>query len=214
MNLPSSALRSHVVCLASVVGIAAGVFGCDQDFLNVIDVSVSGAGSGTGLVTSTEEAVPINCRIVAGQAQGSCVLEIEEAGAGGVFSLEAEPEPGSVFTSWNGCNQVIGGRCQLSFDPGQDDVRFFVTATFDLDAEDPCNTAYGASPGYALCSQTESSCTFYTLLNDIDSCNSRCAAGGGSCLASIGDTDNTCVPGEPGSCNDVVGDRICECTKP
>ncbi|MEM7135781.1 MAG: hypothetical protein AAF500_04335 [Myxococcota bacterium] len=64
-----------------------------------------------------------------------------------------------------------------------------------------------------MCSQTESSCTFYTLLNDIDSCSIRCADGGGTCLAFIGDTDNTCVPGERGSCDDVVGDRICECTK-
>lgn len=199
-----------------LLAIATGftVAGCDDEFLNRISLEVLGAGSGSGRVTSLEDAVPIDCVIVAGMVRGSCSREVDEAGAGGAFSLMAEPEPGSVFSGWDGCNEFVGDRCQLSFEPGEDDVRFLVTARFEPDVNDPCNMTYGSNPGYVLCSQTPTSCTFYTLLNDVDSCNTRCESAGGTCLSSMPDTNDTCVPGGPGTCDEIVGDRLCECSKP
>jgi hypothetical protein len=77
-----------------------------------------------------------------------------------------------------------------------------------------CNITFGTSAGYTLCSESATSCTFYTLLNGVDSCTSRCASFETTCLRSIHDGEETCEIDGTGSCDDVANDRLCECEKP
>ena len=180
-----------------------------------VTVNVSNGGQGVGRVTAPDSAVNIDCLVGPNVPDpGTCSDEFLDAGAGGTFSLVAEANPGSTFAGWSGCSTVDGNECVLSFSSDPADVTFNVTASFDLDPSNECNMAFGTSAGYFLCAETATSCTFYALLNEVDSCTTRCAALQSTCLASIRDTDDTRTQGELGTCDDIVGDRLCECSKP
>lgn len=101
-----------------------------------VDVEVLGNGSGDGRVTAPDSAVDIDCVFVDGQPDsGSCDTEFFDAGAGGVFLLIAEPDPGSVFVSWSGCNTTNGNQCSLTFATGAGTVFLAPTVTFNLAAD-------------------------------------------------------------------------------
>jgi len=214
--------RSAKGCAASMVGalvLVVGLLSCEGGMGPTIgtevNISVVGNGDGVGRVSSTEPAVDIDCLVGPDVPNpGQCTDFLVDAGAGGMFSLVAEANPGSTFAGWSGCNQVEEEECFLSFDASASEVDFDVVATFAVDPNDECNMVFGSAAGYLLCSESETSCTFYTLLNDIDSCTTRCASFQATCLASIRDTDDTCTPSDLGSCDDVVTDRVCKCTKP
>jgi hypothetical protein len=104
-----------------------------------VDVAVtSGGGTGSGRVVADAGTVPagfdIDCEITAGAEDGACSDGFNDAGGGGSFALTAVPEAGSEFTGWTGCDAPGGNplSCGLSFDAGDVDVDFDVTARFDL----------------------------------------------------------------------------------
>lgn len=75
-----------------------------------------------------------------------------------------------------------------------------------------CDSIFGDAEGYILCDETDITCKFYVVLND-SSCTQLCSTFGTTCVNAIQDNDG-CEEIGPGLCDDVVGDRICVCSKP
>ena len=194
------------------------LLGCDDALSTVgtdVEVFVTGSGDGVGRVIAPEPVVEIDCLVGPSVPEpGACDASFFDAGAGGAFNLVATANPGSTFEGWSGCTSVSEGECVVEFDGFSREERFDVEANFALNPDDVCNMTFGTSDGYLLCSEDETSCTFYTRLNDIDSCGTRCASFGTECLASVRDQEDTCTPGEVGTCDDIIGDRLCTCSKP
>ena len=214
-------LRSGMLVVSFALGQVLGLGACDTAGLapTTVEVVVLGDGDGTGRVTSQlildrNEPEQIDCLLVANQPEGSCSIDFADAGLGGVVVLTATRNPGSTFVGWAGCTAVRANECRLAFEAAPREIDFTAIVTFELDPNNACNIAFGSNPGYVLCEETPISCTFYTLLNDVDSCTTSCESAGATCLRSLRDTDDTCIPGEPGACDEIVGDRLCECTKP
>jgi len=76
-----------------------------------------------------------------------------------------------------------------------------------------CDAQYGGAPGYRYCSETETSCTFYTQPGGA-SCDATCAAAGGTCLDSWAENADTCEPAYQTPCSDGHGDVLCTCDRP
>jgi len=93
-----------------------------------ITVVVHGAGTGGGTVVAPDPAVPTNCTLPG----PDCSDNFDDAGGGGVFSLDANPAPGSMFVGFTGCSSAPGLACTLAFSASSNDTIFNVTATFDL----------------------------------------------------------------------------------
>ena len=87
-------------------------------------------GNGGGRVTAPEP-VGIDCGKDPGSSSGigQCSKTIVDAGAGGVFSLDAVADMNSTLVGWSG--DCAGATCSLSF-PGRRDTTFEVTARFNL----------------------------------------------------------------------------------
>lgn len=205
--------RTATLVLATLVCASCG--GTSPTVGTDVEVFVTGDGDGLGRVVASDDVVGIDCLVGPSVPEpGSCDSSFFDAGAGGVFNLIATPNPGSVFRRWAGCDSVEQGECVLEFDGLSRSERFDVIATFASEPNDVCNATFGGSPGYLLCAEDATSCTFYTLLNNVDSCTTRCASFGTTCLRSVRDQDDTCTPGELRSCDDVIGDRLCTCEKP
>lgn len=74
-----------------------------------------------------------------------------------------------------------------------------------------CDGVFGDAEGYVLCEQAGNTCKFYVVLND-SSCADLCSTYMKTCVTAFQDNDG-CEETGPGSCDDVVGDRICVCAK-
>ncbi len=97
-----------------------------------ITVSAFNAGGGNGRVTASDPAVQIDCQFTAATSvPGPCTDVFPDAGAGGTFTLDAAPSPGSTFGGWTGCTSANGTACTLTFATGGD-TTFSATAHFDL----------------------------------------------------------------------------------
>lgn len=109
---------------------------------------VSGAGTGTGLVTAGPAPADLDCEITAGVSAGKCSDDFADAGGGGVFNVSAAAGAGSIFTGWENlvCTPTNAGPCDidcgpadddatcvLSFDDTAGDVDYELTARFELD---------------------------------------------------------------------------------
>jgi hypothetical protein len=108
-------------------------------------VRVSGAGTGGGIVASRDAAVKVGCRITqttAVDVDGTCVSNFADGGAGGSFTLTAYPDETSVFDGWDGCSEVAGPVCTLSFSQGVGSKTFSVTARF--------RSTLGVATGYGV----------------------------------------------------------------
>lgn len=120
-----------------------------------VTVTVSGTGDGTGTVLAPDPGVDIDCTSTAGTESGTCTDSFEDAGGGGVFTLEATPLfPGSEFGGYTG-DCVISGPggtvCTLSFEAGESPT-FNVAADFHLNPNPPATdgvTFYNASDTHA-----------------------------------------------------------------
>jgi Divergent InlB B-repeat domain len=127
-------MRTRNWCAAAAAALT--LMGCEKvvGVFNQVEVRVSGAGTGSGLVYSTERDVRVGCRIVAGvgtKQNGECTSVFRDAGGGGVFALTARPDEGSTFGGWTGCNEVAGLQCTLRFPAESAYFLFAVTATFE-----------------------------------------------------------------------------------
>lgn len=101
---------------------------------DVIEVTVRGAGTGTGSIIAQDATVlTIECGWPGNT--GACHDDFEDAGGGGVFNLIALPGPGSILAGWTGCSQVNGTTCTLTFGQFIDDTSFSVTARFEPSGE-------------------------------------------------------------------------------
>jgi hypothetical protein len=114
------------------------VSGCNSlaGTIDHVTINVSGAGDGTGTVVAPDPAVNIDCTSTASTETGTCTVGFDDAGGGGVFTLEATPLlPGSEFAGYTGGDCVISGAdgtvCTLSFQAGESPT-FNVTANFHL----------------------------------------------------------------------------------
>jgi hypothetical protein len=117
-----------------------------------ITIEVQASGNGIGRVTGPS-ATKINCSIDRGSALGACRESFVDAGAGGIFALDAVADTTSTFAGFSG--DCSGAVCNLSFPQGSD-TTFNVTARFVLlppivaiakpldNASIPSNTPSGA----------------------------------------------------------------------
>jgi alpha-tubulin suppressor-like RCC1 family protein len=93
-------------------------------FMQQFTLTVSGAGSGTGTVTS--DTGNISCTSTAGSTSGTCLLTVN---SGRLVTLTATPTGGSVFDGWSGSGITCAGTapCVVTMDQAKD-----VTASFTL----------------------------------------------------------------------------------
>lgn len=105
-----------------------------------VTVEISSAGMGSGNVSSSDLAVDIDCDVAGSVASGACEDIFEDAGGQGTFTLEAQPDPGNVLTSFTGgCSRsgpsctvsVSGNVATLTFDAPEADITFGMVASFD-----------------------------------------------------------------------------------
>lgn len=118
-------------CLVLLLAAAACADSTDPNFdPTEITVRVTITGNGGGRVTAPEP-VGINCGKDPSSSSGigDCSKAFVDAGAGGMFSLEAVADTNSTLVGWSG--DCAGQTCNLSF-PGRRDTTFEVTATFNL----------------------------------------------------------------------------------
>lgn len=133
-----------------------------------------------------------------------CVLACPSVGA----------DPGSV---------QAGGACSQTVDCAEgltcDNEMVGVSSCTCMGETSGCDAIFGGVSGYIACAETANSCRFYAVLNE-SNCTALCAEFEATCLDSFPDLDNDCRVNEeqqqqdPGECGDVVGDRICVCSKP
>jgi hypothetical protein len=93
------------------------------------DLTMTGEGRGT--VRRTDPS-PESC-VKDGGDEEACRWSFSDAGGGGSFVLEAEPDVGSVFGSWSACSSTSGTSCVLEFGSGAADTTFTPRATFNLE---------------------------------------------------------------------------------
>jgi serine protease len=110
---------------------------------------VTGAGSGSGSISSQSDLVPaIACGSSAGTVSGNCTATYL---AGTVVSLSATPSLGSVFNGWSGaCSGT--GPCSVTLSEARSVAARFVTRSFALtlaasgDGTGTIATGEGAAP--------------------------------------------------------------------
>jgi len=134
---PELSVRRQKVWMVAGGFVAAFAIGCGGTTSTdgtQVSTTVSGDGQGVGRVTSTDPDVDIDCLLGPNVPNpGRCADQFTDAGLGGMFSLVAQANPGSTFAGWSGCSEFIGNECFLSFDLGESNVTFNVTATFEPD---------------------------------------------------------------------------------
>jgi hypothetical protein len=86
-----------------------------------LEVEVEGSGSGT--VTSSPAG--INCG-------ATCTAEFQE---GATIILTAEPDPGSEFVEWIGCEFETGNECEVTMEENTEVTAVFALITFTLEVE-------------------------------------------------------------------------------
>lgn len=104
-------------------------------------MTLTGGGTGSGRVTSTDAAHIIDCGIAAGVATPTIKCDVLIEKSNDNLTLRATPDPGSAFVSW-ACtrDQVFGdctpcptiGDCKMTWTSGAVPLRFRITATFRL----------------------------------------------------------------------------------
>ena len=92
------------------------------------NLTVSGAGNGTGTVTSSP--VGINCTLTAAVATGQCVVAFSH---GTVVTLTATAAPGMVLDGWGGaCLSSTTNQCTVTMTNSVNVTAIFIRATFPL----------------------------------------------------------------------------------
>ena len=92
------------------------------------NLTVSGAGNGTGTVTSSP--VGINCTLTAAVATGQCVVAFSH---GTVVTLSATTAPGMVLDGWGGaCLSSTTNQCTVTMNNSVNVTAIFIRATFPL----------------------------------------------------------------------------------
>jgi hypothetical protein len=136
------ALRRNLIPISIGLALGAGlVAACGSNPTSLygnVSVTVTGHGTGNGTVYAPDPAVDIDCTFIAGTSALACHDDFDEAGAGGVFTLEATAAAGSHFDGFTGCSSVAGSVCTLSF--AGNDTTFNVGVTFTLSDGAATNT--------------------------------------------------------------------------
>jgi hypothetical protein len=110
-----------------------------------LEINITGSGEGT-----------VGCKVNAGPLE-ACEAEYEE---GTNVAVIAEPELGSAFISWAGCDSTTGGECEVEMDAEKT-----VEVVFDLEEFELTVETEGSGEGvvecqvegepYELCPETE-----------------------------------------------------------
>ena len=138
-------------CVADVDTTRSVECGMRFDPADSIVVHVSGAGTGVGRVTASDLGVDVNCLLgPTVPDEGRCRAVLSDVRPGDTLLLVARPNPGSTFTGWSGCSSTRGTECELSFAAVAPPAVFDVTASFDVDPANVCNTTFGTSAGYIV----------------------------------------------------------------
>lgn len=120
-----------LVSVLAACGGSSGPFGGNSPF-QTITVRVTNAGSGGGRVLAPDPNVQLDCQFAgAASVPSQCVDTFPDAGGGGVFTLEATPDPGSTLSGWTGCSAVAGTVCTLTFAATGFDTGFVIQAQFN-----------------------------------------------------------------------------------
>lgn len=78
-----------------------------------------------------------------------------------------------------------------------------------------CDDVFGAAPGYLLCEETPTTCSFNATLT-MTSCDAMCMMFGATCSAAFTNTASDCASMDVATtCDDATAnDHICVCNKP
>jgi len=77
-----------------------------------------------------------------------------------------------------------------------------------------CDQQFGASTGYQLCAETETTCEFFHLADTPEACSDVCAAYQATCQVSYNATVGTeCTREEEQLCTVTRGSQICVCSR-
>jgi hypothetical protein len=78
-----------------------------------------------------------------------------------------------------------------------------------------CDQQFGASTGYQLCAETETTCEFFHLADGTpEACSDVCATYLATCVVSYNSTLGTeCTRGEEQACTTTRGSQICVCSR-
>lgn len=155
MPRPPNALVRAAICLGLIVAAAwTGLTACtDAGGYGLISLTVTGSGTGAGIVSSNDPGVDIQCAF---PATAGCTDTFPDAAGGGGFNLIATPSTGSVFGAWTGCDLTSPGVCSLAFPASSGNTDYVVSVRFDL-ATTNTVTLYNATAGSAfLTLETES----------------------------------------------------------
>lgn len=79
-------------------------------------------------------------------------------------------------------------------------------------ARPTCDSLYDAAGSYRLCAERAAECEFYTVLGDT-SCDARCTAFGGTCIAVHNNGWTQCERGGDFTCGGSYYDAICICSR-
>lgn len=77
-----------------------------------------------------------------------------------------------------------------------------------------CDMRYGGIRRYELCAETATSCEFYSDPSTDSSCNTICAAGGGTCISAHEEDSANCSDAGGTTCDTAFNDVVCVCTRP
>lgn len=126
--------RVQSVGFTAMAALAIGCTGEDNSAVTgfkQVTTELTMAGSGLGTVRRTDPS-PGSC-VKDGTDEEACSWSFSDAGGGGSFVLVAEPDAGSVLSSWAACSSTSGVSCVLEFGSGATDTTFRPRATFDLE---------------------------------------------------------------------------------
>ncbi len=77
-----------------------------------------------------------------------------------------------------------------------------------------CEEQFGASTGYQLCAETDTSCEFFHLADTPEACSDVCALYGATCIVSYNSSVGTeCTREVEQLCTQTRGSQICVCSR-
>ncbi len=77
-----------------------------------------------------------------------------------------------------------------------------------------CDEQFGASTGYQLCIETDTSCEFFHLAEVPEACADVCALYGATCITTYNSTEGTeCTREEEAVCTTTRSSQLCVCSR-
>lgn len=176
--------------------------------------------------STTDAAAPGDAAVGVDGAQPSCD-ELYGAALDYMLCVERLDECEFYARTNGSCDELcqqLGGHCLMAYedDTGATcDIRGLATCDTLLNEQicvctrpPSCGALYGYLPGYTLCSQSPSTCEFFTG-GAASSCQQMCSAAGATCISAYNNLwPNLCGHAEQVSCsNGSLSTFLCQCSR-